>query len=1390
MPRFVRIGLVAALILLVARSSSAQETSARADARAFLKPHVQNRVVLEDTLVRFRTDLRPSGRIDLDDNVVRAEYNVKTRVEPRLSPDAAAFAYLEQAADRLGIRRPSAELAIKDIRYGRRSSHVTLQQVYRGVPVHNREVKVNLDADGQPTMVLNGFAPHLAAKEPLSTTPGITKEDAVLRVQEAGRRDDLETTTPELAVYPSDSPRLIWLLRAAPASGAIEWEVLVDAQTGEIIQMIDLSLHAHRPASPAGHEPIDAFAGKTEVPAGHETSPTAGYGAMVDGTGLVFDPDPITTAGVPYGPPYVDGNDGDIPELNAERKMVTLRDISRGADGLYRLDGPYVRIDGTCGRVTGYEVPAETSPDGFHYTRADDYFEAVNSYYHIDKSQRYVQALDVGFDIKNEPVRVNPHGLGNEDNSQYINNCIMLGTGGIDDAEDADVLWHEYAHALLDFTSPGMIGSGGESRAIHEGWSDYWAASYSRFLSEEDPDIAPHDWWRVFTWDGNLPCWPGRPLDHPGHYPDAVISYPTSGCPFYDVDYQKGMLWATTLMEIYSAVGRTVLDRLNLASHIYIGRGATFVDAAQAIVQADEDLYGGIHANVLIEHFSARGYVDPATYGPILSHEPLQATEDLGGEVRIDVTAVGTSADVDSVLVYYDSDGSASGRVVLDPAGGDDFAGDLPLPLQPTVIHYYVEAVDLEGRRRRLPPRAPVETYAFNVGPDGILPSIAHDAPLNVSVVGWPMDVYAEVHDNLGVDSVWVEYAIHSSGGVAHAEGTFGLTDTGDAHFGTFPATAHKMQEGESVSYRIFARDISAAGNVAVSPEEGYYHVNVTEQGVLRAYDFEGLGQGLQAAGLWQRSKPAFGLRVAHSGQYLWATNPAAAYPASAQTSSLQLPTVDLSGIGSTYLVFWHWYDFEQDGQAKPGDFIPDAGIWDGGNVKVSTDGGSTWDVVEPEGGYNGTISDAYGNQLGGQPGFGGYSYGWRREIVPLPESADVRVRFDFGTDESNRDQALYFAGWHIDDVSITTTYPEDDVPPTATTLPDARTILIAGQDDMPGASLAVDDDTGVEAVVSEYRIITAVEEETGSIRLAMATSDRNIYAGDIVPLHSFAAGDRIEFSLIVRDFDGNEAIYPAPGDTYVIDFRSSQQSNALTSVVSTGAWRRQGSTWVTGSSAADEPVSSLVLEPFTLPSNGEASAFVLQHRFVIDGAGGGNLKVSADDAVTWTVLEPTGGYPRSLPHGGSHSMGGQGVFAGSSDGTARNTFDLSDYAGRNVRLRLDFASPDVSEAGQWFVEEASYETLSSDEEFKTAYELKLHANFPDPFANQTTITYSIPERSPVRVSVYDMLGRRVALVRHVEQEAGIYTVPFDGSDLANGVYMLYLETTMGTRTERMVVAR
>ncbi len=83
-----------------------------------------------------------------------------------------------------------------------------------------------------------------------------------------------------------------------------------------------------------------------------------------------------------------------------------------------------------------------------------------------------------------------------------------------------------------------------------------------------------------------------------------------------------------------------------------------------------------------------------------------------------------------------------------------------------------------------------------------------------------------------------------------------------------------------------------------------------------------------------------------------------------------------------------------------------------------------------------------------------------------------------------------------------------------------------------------------------------------------------------------------------------------------------------------------------------------------------------------------------------------------------------------------------------------------------------------------------LHGNFPNPFSGQTTIRYELPQAGPVRLAVYDLLGRRVAVLVDEAQEGGRKEVVFNASGLPSGVYFVRLQAGARVLTQRMAVVR
>ncbi|HDY88308.1 MAG TPA: T9SS type A sorting domain-containing protein [bacterium] len=85
---------------------------------------------------------------------------------------------------------------------------------------------------------------------------------------------------------------------------------------------------------------------------------------------------------------------------------------------------------------------------------------------------------------------------------------------------------------------------------------------------------------------------------------------------------------------------------------------------------------------------------------------------------------------------------------------------------------------------------------------------------------------------------------------------------------------------------------------------------------------------------------------------------------------------------------------------------------------------------------------------------------------------------------------------------------------------------------------------------------------------------------------------------------------------------------------------------------------------------------------------------------------------------------------------------------------------------------------------------MDIQGNFPNPFNPRTTISFSIPEKNYVTLSVYDITGQKVATLIDKHMSAGSHSVRFDGSDFASGVYLYRLESEGFSKKGKMLLMK
>jgi photosystem II stability/assembly factor-like uncharacterized protein len=88
------------------------------------------------------------------------------------------------------------------------------------------------------------------------------------------------------------------------------------------------------------------------------------------------------------------------------------------------------------------------------------------------------------------------------------------------------------------------------------------------------------------------------------------------------------------------------------------------------------------------------------------------------------------------------------------------------------------------------------------------------------------------------------------------------------------------------------------------------------------------------------------------------------------------------------------------------------------------------------------------------------------------------------------------------------------------------------------------------------------------------------------------------------------------------------------------------------------------------------------------------------------------------------------------------------------------------------------------------AGEFQLDQNYPNPFNPTTTLRFSIPSPQFVTLRIYDTIGREVSILVNEELQPGSYTVQWNATAMASGVYFCRLNSGNSVQTKKMLLIR
>jgi zinc metalloprotease ZmpB len=305
------------------------------------------------------------------------------------------------------------------------------------------------------------------------------------------------------------------------------------------------------------------------------------------GTGQVFFPNPVAQL---QDQSLTDQKDANYAALQPAYVIVELTNL----DGSGYLSGDWANIRGETGE------PAFSETNTFIYTRDDKRFEQVMAYYWVTEAQKYIQSLGFGstlrpINMESQDIRINQYGIDNS-YSWDKHDILRFGKGGVDDAEDAEVILHEYGHAIQDSQmTPFGFGGSLEAGSIGEGFADYFAVTVADVIAPTPDPACVADWDAVSYTSTTPHCL--RRVDRDLHYPEDLTGSV----------HRNGQIWSRALWDIRNALGNVQADTIILEAQFQFAPDTSMPAAAQATVDAAQYLYGAVEANAVLAAFQDRG---------------------------------------------------------------------------------------------------------------------------------------------------------------------------------------------------------------------------------------------------------------------------------------------------------------------------------------------------------------------------------------------------------------------------------------------------------------------------------------------------------------------------------------------------------------------------------------------------------------------------------------------------------------------------------------------------------------------------------------------------------------------------------------------------------------
>ena len=300
----------------------------------------------------------------------------------------------------------------------------------------------------------------------------------------------------------------------------------------------------------------------------------------------------------------------------------------------------------------------------------------------------------------------------------------------------------------------------------------------------------------------------------------------------------NNMYKALTSNALYFRSPATLFDGNGIAPRLYAP--STWSDGS-SVYHLNDATYSAGSENSLMTHAAGKGEAvhdpGPITMGIMadlgwkalkIKHDELKDLETVVEPVFVEASITSDyNLDSSSLYVHYsDVSFNSSDSVLLIPGEKETiFRAELPVNITQGVIDYYISATDEKQRTFSAPAGAPEDSYKLRIGPDNISPEIVHQPKEYILSKSPVLEITAFIDDNIGIDTAWVEYSYNEQEilkkGMMH--------DLASVYTCPVNLVPWQLKDGDSISYRIVAKDISTNANLSVLPADRNFSVEVEE---------------------------------------------------------------------------------------------------------------------------------------------------------------------------------------------------------------------------------------------------------------------------------------------------------------------------------------------------------------------------------------------------------------------------------------------------------------------------------------------------------------------------------------------------------------------------------